>query len=470
MSFDSKSWLLDTLVRAYESGQFTKEYVTVLANNYKCKGALGEEDLAYLAGKLGDAGGTPAPGGWQAVQEQPTVGVIGADGELLTGGAGDVYNRWTHIKTTCHPGEKMRTTAGLRGDATALLSYWDAQGAFLFRQYEGVNNTTNRYEDYEFTVPEGAYSVAVTSYTADTPDFKLERYVEGGVQPQSRTSWWQGKKIVWFGTSIPAGGYPGLVGKRLGAVVVNEAVGNSMARIGDETKITADDPHGWTGAHWEKVAYSLAMHLSEKQALIDGWDSWKTKLSGSPPNALTEAQKTQILGCSYEKKLVERHLGEGKRADLYVFDHGHNDAMNGAGAGTLDTVPADPLDRHTFIGAMGFLVAQILEDNPRARICFVGHYEDARKAYIVKAQRALAACWSFPLLPLWERLGFSQQKITTTGYWGTDGVWVESGGESRQVTMTQMYMKDDLHPSSDLSGKTNALIADALAALLEEIR
>ena len=82
----------------------------------------------------------------------------------------------------------------------------------------------------------------------------------------------------------------------------------------------------------------------------------------------------------------------------------------------------------------------------------------------------MAACWSFPLLPLWERLGFSQQKITTTGYWGTDGLWVESGGKSRQATMTQVYMKDDLHPSSDLSGKTNALIADALAALLEGIR
>ena len=39
-------------------------------------------------------------------------------------------------------------------------------------------------------------------------------------------------KIVWYGTSIPAGGYPLIVGTLLGCTVYNEAVGESLVRLG----------------------------------------------------------------------------------------------------------------------------------------------------------------------------------------------------------------------------------------------
>lgn len=168
--------------------------------------------------------------------------------------------------------------------------------------------------------------------------------------------YWRGKKIAWFGTSIPAnpgpeGTYPDIVGRLLEATVVNEAVGSSIARNGVASRVdeASGDRCGWTGLAWQNIAWNLSGSVEEKTDLIDRWEFWRERLRNSPPERLAPAFQKKIIETSWEIKL-KRHLGEGVRADLYVFDHGHNDWA----VSPLDVAVMPPDGRHRgyFLGAM----------------------------------------------------------------------------------------------------------------------
>lgn len=273
---------------------------------------------------------------------------------------------------------------------------------------------------------------------------------------------WTNKKIVWFGTSIPAGkngeSYPMEIGKLLKANVVNEAWGSSPVRCGQRSKVSHEDPRGWFGLAWQNVAFALSGTLEEKNEIINNWDYWKNKFSNTPPNILTEEMKGYIRDCSFENRLM-RHLGSGRRADLYVFDHGFNDFLDGS---DLETVPHDIKDRKTFIGAMNFLIDIILKDNPRARIILIGHYENQFRPLVASAQTKIAESWSLPIYKQWEKLGWSSHKINTTGYWD-NGNWIESGGSPTDRKIKDIWLADGVHPYSDKSGRaTNHIIKNML--------
>ena len=253
-------------------------------------------------------------------------------------------------------------------------------------------------------------------------------------EPIGKIPWdWTEKKIVWLGTSIPAGdkNYPAYTARKLGAQVFNESVGSSMVRTG-HTTITEEDPYGWNGLSWENCIYSLTQTIAQKNELINNWDYWKTKLAYNPPDVLTDEIKAKILDSSYENKL-QRHLGNN-RADLYVFDHGHNDWLwyLPEMANDLTTMPENGRNKNYFLGGMNFLIDKILSDNPHARIVFIGHYENDRKEIVSEAQLESAGYWDVPLCKLWEKLGWTQQIDPETG-----------------KTITQLNMSDDLHPYSD---------------------
>ena len=277
---------------------------------------------------------------------------------------------------------------------------------------------------------------------------------------------WSDKKIVWFGTSIPAGengkSYPTEIGKLLKANVVNEAWGSSPVRSGQRNKVSEEDTRGWFGLAWQNVAFALSGTLEEKNEIINNWEYWKMKFSNNPPEVLTETMKGYIRDCSYENRLM-RHIGDGKRADLYVFDHGFNDFLDGS---DLDTVPHDIKDRKTFIGAMNFLIDIILKDNPRARIILIGHYENQFRPLVASTQIKIAESWSLPIYKQWEKLGWSSNKINTTGYWD-NGNWIESGGSPTDRKIKDIWLADGVHPHSDKSGRaTNHIIKNMLPFFL----
>ena len=291
---------------------------------------------------------------------------------------------------------------------------------------------------------------------------ELDEYVK-------KQNFWYGKNIVWFGTSIPAGviqagdtslesSYPVRIGKRLGATVYNESVGSSSVRFGNHDYVSAEDPHGLKGQWYNNLLYSLSASSKEKQVIFDNWDKWgkiiQTGDNHSPHTKKPEQWEIdKALSCSYDKKL-DKYLSGGSigQVDLYVFDHGHNEEFNGDYSHIADLPPADNQnDRSYFIGAMRFLIERILNDNPKARICFVGHYENDRKTGISEAQLKLHDIWKFPLFKTWEHIGFSQNIINGK-------------------TITNIWMPDDLHPASDTSGEALELYAETLYPFIRDIR
>lgn len=311
-------------------------------------------------------------------------------------------------------------------------------------------------------------SIAIPLQKQDTKEY-IDKQVANVVDDND--NYWSKKKIVWFGTSIPAGvvnagesggygSYPSRIGKMLGATVYNESVGSSAVRFGNYQYVKEDDPHGIRGQWPENFFYSLSASSSEKQAYFNEWNTnWGLKIGVGTgddrtlPYTITDDIIEKALNCSYDKK-IDRYLtgGEVGQVDLYVFDHGHNEEFGGDYSHIKDLPSTDDSqNRSYFIGAMSFIINRIISDNPRAKIVFIGHYENDRKTGISEAQIALYNKWKYPLIKTWEYMGWSQNKI----------------GDK---TITQIWMPDNLHPASDKTGEALQHYANVLYPLIRDIR
>lgn len=335
--------------------------------------------------------------------------------------------------------------------------------------------------DYEVEVPSGAKYCRICTYvynnaSAKYPEgIKIKDYIysecDRTYNDSISYSKLKGKKVVWFGTSIPAGGvsgnYPKILADRLGFTVYNEAIGSSACRAGCHSKITDSDPLGWIGTAFQNIAYSLSGSLEEKEEIITnyskyGWDA-----------TLNDIDKEYIRNCSYERKL-DKYLSGGSvgRVDLYVFDHGFNDALfHNETIDELETIPTDKYDRTYFIGAMNFLINRILTDNPKAKIVFIQHYQTdwSASSHVVPAQKLLAQYWNFPSLEVWKDIGWTEKTIKSKGSW-VNGLWVDNSlSTERDYSIKNIWMADNLHPHSDLSGKALNHYADILEPFFKDL-
>ena len=265
-----------------------------------------------------------------------------------------------------------------------------------------------------------------------------------------------GKKMVWFGTSIPANkvnglSYPEVVASELGATIYNESYGSSA--MSDIVPIN------------ECRSRNLAMTYAEKQ--VQSW--W---------SGLTDAEKTIARDTSFDYK-VAKYLSGGSvgQVDVYVFDHGYNDYyyINPEG---YYTEPENPYDKHYPLGASHFLIQSILNDNPRATIIWIGHYEgdlldptdhQSWGRAVIPLQKLIAEKHQIPLCNLWEKTGWGNTtKVTTTGYWD-NGYWVGSGGDTRQDYVKNCQFADGIHPTSDKSGEAMMKIAKIITGWMNTI-
>jgi len=272
----------------------------------------------------------------------------------------------------------------------------------------------------------------------------------------NRNHFWYNKKMVWFGTSIPEGGYagsgtsyPSIVGKLLDCTVYNEAVGSSCARCGVAENATEDDPMGWTGMG-VGLLRSLSMSYAERKSIFDNIDYWKTKINGLEDEY--NARGELDLSRTWDRKLA-KYLSGGDvgQVDLYVFDHGYNDNYRRTEK-NICIVPEDITDRRYYIGAASFIFTKILEDNPRARICIIGHYQNDDRPEISEAQLKLGDIWGIPVYDLWNHTHISERILTIDG---------------EQTTIHKLYMPDNLHPHTDKTGKTINMIANNIASWID---
>ena len=338
-----------------------------------------------------------------------------------------------------------------------------------------TGDTQNFVGNFLCTIPSGTTSFVVHGNKHDFIPAIYEGHLDG-------KSAFYDRSIVWFGTSIPAGdivdktdkennfskktllNYPSLVGLMLRARVFNEAIGGSMVRAGSLNR-TSEDKYGWYGINAFLAATCLAGNLEEKKYFIDNYESLLKDKFSTPLEDNINDIKDFILDSSYEKRLVERHLGNNRK-NLYVFDCGFNDKSAGL---DLSAIPTEnEYDRNYFIGAMKFLIRLILQDNPDAKIVLIGHYcayDFDGQSHVCDAQEKLAKELNIPLIKMWEKININRSRsiqITVNKKWSDYNCLVDSDTPKTGGPF-EFLMKDGLHPHSDATNSLNIEIANILA-------
>lgn len=259
-----------------------------------------------------------------------------------------------------------------------------------------------------------------------------------------------GKKIVWYGTSVPAAGkdgygnyntYPLRLGALLGANVYNESIGSSPVHCRRTDYVSADNPYGFIEP-FDAVSRCLSNSIAMMDWIIDHY----TMFRGAPAT-LTDADKAFIRSCSYESR-INKYLTSDNSPDIWVFDHGINDYMGSE----EQYSESDPYNTFTFQGGYNFLINLIKQYNPKAQIILISNYEDQRNPNIAKYQNKVAARWNFPIVKMYEMLGWNDHNVITSAFW-RDGLWETKGGVEHTMSYINVWCADDLHPHSDKSGK-----------------
>lgn len=367
-------------------------------------------------------------------------------------------NGYKSIEIKCDPGDVFKISGmgyGANAPASPTFSPWIIRNS----NHEIIDSCRVFRNSYPvkvidtITIPENGAELIVSTDTSAWPIY-LKKY--GYPKETKEKSWLAGKKIVWFGTSIPAGvvngkSYPQMVADNLGAIVYNESLGSSQMSLYNKAT--------------DCLVRSLAPTYAEKQE-----ESWFSGLS--------EANKALAQSSAYDYKFT-KYLTGGSigPVDLYVFDHGYNDYYYIDDTDFM-TEPADPNDKSYPLGAANFLISAILNDNPRAKIVWIGHYENAlddptdHQSWgkpVTEFQEYISNKYGIPICKVWESTGWSNpNKITTTGFW-QNGYWQNSGGASRQDYVKNCAFADGIHPYSDKSGESNEKVAEIITKWLKNL-
>ncbi len=311
------------------------------------------------------------------------------------------------------------------------------------------------------------------------------------------------KKVVWFGTSIPEGGYngsstayPKLIGSILGINVYNESVGSSSMHIRQQSRVSETNPYGFNASFKESVkAFTgtlietpeelKATKCYDKEWLVNWYKAYNNggnyvsgyendcPFDASVFNLSSDYQQAflpsitsddSIRNYSYQRKL-DKYLTEENFPDLFVFDHGRNDI--GASATEADNFDVnDPFSPYCFRGIFNYIIDRIYKYRYDAKICMIGHYSNQirnnldpsnvidRPDQIVKAQQYCADYWELKLFDLWNYTGWSNKSLTIDG---------------TTKSMLSWWLPDSLHPHSDTTGKANNHLAKLIAPFIHSM-
>lgn len=391
------------------------------------------------------------------------------------------------------------------GDRFRITGYSSASGADTYNVYRAIdangaviarqgNQAGGSGIDMDITMPDGTVFVSFTfhvnepytveKYNTSLHDrVKLELFdartrcdghqyksVGDAIRATTGAAYNSfGKKVVWFGTSIPEGcydasdeftSYPKIIGERLGLTVYNESVGSSPVRGMRSSQITADNPYGFIAENYKSSALSLATSLAEKEWLISNWNS--DVFTGGKYTEMTDALAEEIRNCSYERKL-DKYLTPNTFPDAFVFDHGRNDMWSEEDWTNDGTNPVNTAKRHNFHQAMNFLIDRILRYRKDAKILIIGHYTNKPRYEtdsaldfpdkVAQAQEVLASEWNLPLLKTWEHTGWGNKCIYTSGQAKSTIMWA---------------LPDGVHPHSDKTGAAVKKMADIMTPFIRD--
>lgn len=243
---------------------------------------------------------------------------------------------------------------------------------------------------------------------------------------------WKGKRILWLGTSIPAGGYPDIVADLLGATVINNSKGSSICRAYQRNGGTISGTNGQR---------SFSQTVQEKNSLYgSGYAEY-----------------------SYENLLMPYLDGTNPAPDLIVLEFGSDNGWES----NLDEMPllnsdcqgaigSDPLtqslganfNRCTYTGAMLFIINTIFQYLPFVHVVVMGYQNTMRRPQQVQAQYTVAGYWQIPVFSASKLLGWSD-RIVPGSMAKFNAKYSPAFTASEDVTQFRMWCPDDFHPQSN---------------------
>ena len=336
--------------------------------------------------------------------------------------------------------------------------------------------------------------------------------------------------VLWLGTSIPAGDisidpqqnntYPKMVADALGFDLYN------MAKAGSFVAWYPQAP-SWTTSAPVAAEFATAYSLSAtRQEIYDKYYSVLETIRQNEGLSTTwrDDYLNDFMDSSFETRILPYIDGTIAKCDGVVIDHGFNDRSNifnvcnqhvtadkdsisvwGPGSGAegveypviggnagwwwlthladnryydgevyMNTVYAVANGlagndtggmRGEYFGAMAYIIAKIQQVDPRIRIV-IGNYfsQDYGSAlgdgmnsfqtkYILQANQSIADYYGFPCVNVYKHTGLRNRTIRKP-----DG-----------TTISDMYWfcPDGVHPSSDLTGLSNTIVASAYIAQIK---
>lgn len=270
----------------------------------------------------------------------------------------------------------------------------------------------------------------------------------------------EGKKVLWLGTSIPAGcTYPKNSCANLGMECQNNAIGASFL-----AELVFTEPKTHSG-------YSLSMSRSEKDSayrhMVD---------AGIIDKHMLDVWKFT----SYDNRMTP-YLAD---VDIVILDHGYNDEFTIKNESGIDEKDIDwtSEDKKTFIGAFNFIYRKIKEINPNAIVAIGGYFQNTctfdytvAGIHVSKLLTTIAAHYDLPLLDVWNYTGIKDGHIPNSKnyfkelneQYGTNfrNQFPDAEGN---ITYFQKFCPDAVHPFSDPTGESDKLLDDIFTKLLAE--
>ena len=328
-----------------------------------------------------------------------------------------------------------------------------------------------------------------------------------------------GGKILWIGTSIPAGGgtvfsYPQMIANATGLEILNNSVGGSrVLKVPQEQVPTAYVPFAWLTIDWKKYPVNGWNHLMAgglSQTHQEANDTYRSRLMEVSGNNKTwvDQQIAEIQALSYESLIIPYIDGTIDNCNTIIIDHGFNDlyAIDGlhgmsweAGGfeqGTtiwaedyLKTLTNKELYNahknnvlnHTsltedgsYLIAMAEIIEAIYKVNKDIKI-IIGNYFVADSPWVrnnwyptfaefnftgvlCRYNEALADIWDLDIVNVYEHLEIN------VPFYNPDMCNPDAG-----ITDQNTFCPDGVHPSSRTDGSSNKAIADVYLQELAKI-
>lgn len=369
----------------------------------------------------------------------------------------ETYFSYTNQENFEENGNTYRCNFYLICSPKAIAAYHNESGSIIFGGTAGTR-------------------VIVTEVRSDDP-----RLVMFNIHKTTKSKFWVDKKMVWYGTSIPAGSdsaldqegigvtYPEICASYLGALCNNEAVGSSRAAYlpaQSETYERLMRCMGGTIASKLSLFNSIYVIDDDNQSVSLGSNPYNVTslpVSGTPTYAKAVSLRLEAIMYSYEIKLISKYLdstgtylqsvlnsadvaasihysGTGYdllhtadmdykfTPDLFVFDHGTNDHFN-----MMDSDVVSTRNMEKFYGAMNTYYDLIQFYAPTSLVCIVTDYGNSRWGddLVIDHQMEWAKYWQIPCLRTCDVVPWNGTTVTVQGYWdgGSEqgGIWHDEG-------------------------------------------